>query len=112
MKAKSTFAIIAFTIAIISSSQITNAQNTSPFWSLAGNSNAATNSKLGTTNAIPLRLMTNNKARVFIDATGKVGVGTTTPGFTLDVLSTAGGTSAYAAKIQGAGQTGVLRLQN
>ena len=37
------------------------AQNTSPYWSLAGNSNAsATTSKLGTTNAVSLRLFTNN----------------------------------------------------
>lgn len=57
------------------------AQDTSPYWSLAGNSNAsATTSKLGTSNAIPLRLFTNNAVRMYIHPTsGNVGVGTTTP---------------------------------
>jgi hypothetical protein len=57
------------------------AQNTSPYWSLAGNSNAsATTSKLGTTNAVPLRLYTNNVERVRILSTnGNVGVGTLSP---------------------------------
>lgn len=61
------------------------AQNTSPFWSLAGNSNANTSSKLGTTNAVPLRLMTKNTERIRLDTLGRVGVGTTTPGYLLDV---------------------------
>jgi hypothetical protein len=38
-----------------------HAQNTSPYWSLAGNSNAAASSKLGTTKSIPLKLITANK---------------------------------------------------
>jgi len=79
MTVKSTFIIMAFATAILGSLQTTNAQNTSPFWSLAGNSNATASSKLGTTNAIPVRLMTNNRTRVFIDASGKVGIGTSTP---------------------------------
>jgi hypothetical protein len=54
------------------------AQNSSPYWSLTGNSNASSSSKLGTTNAIPLRLFTNNAERLRIDPTGKVGIGTTT----------------------------------
>lgn len=56
-----------------------HAQNTSPFWSLAGNSTADNNSKLGTTNAIPLRLFTNNQPRAYIATDGKFGIGTTSP---------------------------------
>src|SRR5687768_6550126 len=58
--------------------KIANAQNTSPFWSLAGNSNATGSSKLGTTNLVPLRLFTNNAERLRIDPAGKVAIGSTT----------------------------------
>jgi hypothetical protein len=61
------------------------AQNTSPYWSLAGNSNATTSSKLGTTNSIPLRLTTNNSTRLYISTGGNVGIGTTGPVQKLDV---------------------------
>lgn len=53
------------------------AQNAEPFWSLAGNSNTTANSKLGTTNAVPLRLLTNDRERMRLDANGKVAIGTT-----------------------------------
>src|SRR6476620_11525633 len=76
MKVKSTFTIMAFTIAVSGSLQIANAQNTSPFWSLAGNSNTTATSKLGTTNAKPLKLVTNNQTRAVIDATnGNIAIG-------------------------------------
>src|SRR6476619_1881123 len=63
-----------FLVAILLSGlQIANAQS----WNLTGNSNATTTSKLGTTNAIPLRLFTNNQTRVYVNATtGNVGIGT------------------------------------
>ncbi len=65
------------------------AQNTSPYWSTAGNSNATTTSKLGTTNAINLSLYTNNAERVRILSTnGYVGMGTVAPAARLDVYST------------------------
>jgi hypothetical protein len=35
-------------------------------WHLVGNADATANSKLGTTNFIPLRLMTNNAERITI----------------------------------------------
>ena len=39
-------------------------------WVLTGNGNAANNSKLGTTTAVPLRLFTNNALRVYIASGG------------------------------------------
>src|SRR3954468_2751278 len=72
MKEK-TALVLSFVTILIASLQTANAQS----WNLAGNSNATANSKLGTTNAIPLRLTTNNKTRLFVNATtGNVGIGT------------------------------------
>jgi hypothetical protein len=61
------------------------AQNTAPYWSLTGNSNASSTSKLGTTNSIPLRLYTKNLERLHIDTLGRVGIGTTLPGAQLQI---------------------------
>ena len=66
--------LATFTAAAILSLQIANAQTT---WNLAGNSNATSVSKLGTTKAISLRLTTNNQTRIYINANnGNVGIGT------------------------------------
>lgn len=53
------------------------AQNTSPYWSLAGNSGttATASSKLGTTTSIPLNLTTNNLTRLKVFENGRVSVG-------------------------------------
>lgn len=67
MKTNSLFTIVAAAAAIIAFVHAADAQNTSPYWSLQGNSNATNTSKLGTTNAQPLRLFTNNQVRLFID---------------------------------------------
>src|SRR5689334_19740854 len=75
------------------------AQNTSPFWSLAGNSNATTLSKLGTTNAIPLRLTANNGTRLFINAAnGNIGIGTGNSGSSTYRLYVSGSNSGIYGK--------------
>ena len=80
MKTKLTLVIAAMVALVAFSFQKTNAQNIAPYWSLAGNSNAsATTSKLGTTNAIPLRFFTTNLERMRIIPGGNVGIGTTAP---------------------------------
>jgi hypothetical protein len=49
-------------------------------WSIIGNSNASVSSKLGTTNAVALKLYTNNSARLTIlGSNGYVGIGIATP---------------------------------
>jgi len=78
-----------------------NAQNTSPYWSLAGNSNATSSSKLGTTNSVTLRFFTKNLERLRIDTSGRVGIGTTTPDSRLQVNTTTAGQNAFRAQVNG-----------
>ena len=78
-----------------------NAQNTSPYWSLAGNNNATPASKLGTTNDISLRFYTKNVQRMIINsAAGLVGIGTPAPNSKLHVNSIAG-EHAFRAQVNG-----------
>lgn len=75
---------LAILIAVTASSLKANAQ-----WKLTGN--AATNPNtnfLGTTDAKPLVLRTNNVERMRILQGGKVGIGTKTPSARLNVVST------------------------
>src|SRR5262245_8598985 len=73
MKSKSNFTITVIVTVLVFSFQMANAQGS---WSLSGNTNATSNSVLGTKNAIPLRLSTNNLTHLYIDAsTGNVGIG-------------------------------------
>ena len=62
-------------------------------WQLTGNANATASSFLGTTNAIPLNLTTNNVSRLVIDANGKIGIGTSTP---INILTVKGAGSTPA----------------
>lgn len=80
--------LILFAVAMKSNAQ----------WNLKGNSNATNTSLLGTTNAMPLNLTTNNIKRMVIDANGKVGIGTTTPINIFSVKSSGGKPAAFWVK--------------
>jgi hypothetical protein len=49
---------------------------------------------IGSTNATPLGFYTNNVNRIYINTSGNVGIGTTSPGYKLDI-STTSGTSVF-----------------
>ncbi len=106
MKLKQTFTFIAFAAAALAGLQTVKAQTT---WNLAGNSNATSSSKLGTTTSTPLKLTTNNKTRVFIDAAGKVGIGNSSPSIAGLVVDTkVGNTHA----IFGSNTSGISMVSN
>jgi len=69
------------------------AQNTAPYWSLAGNTGVTGTSKLGTTNSVELRFITNNTERMRITTAGIVGIGTggPSPSAKLDINSVTSG---------------------
>jgi len=52
-----------------------------PFWETGGNyiTGSTCNPKLGTTSNIGFNIITNNTPRIYIDATGKVGIGNNNP---------------------------------
>lgn len=56
-------------------------------WNLMGNTLSNTSgNKLGSVNAYPIRICTNNADRIYVDALGKVGINTTSPLQKLHVL--------------------------
>ncbi len=77
------------TVMVLGASLIISSQSVKgQSWNLAGNANATAASKLGTTNAIPLRLTTNNAVRATITSSGNFGIGITAPTAKLHVTGT------------------------
>jgi len=70
-------------------------------WELSGNTGNGSNVFLGTTDAQPIVMKTNNAERMRIDASGNVGVGTATPGAKIGIASAATETAVVASAQQG-----------
>lgn len=85
---KKCFLLSAALAVTMLSVQNTAAQNGAPYWSLSGNNNATLANKIGTTNAVSLRFVTNNTERMKILSTGNVGIGTASPTYKLSVNGT------------------------
>ncbi|MEO6453948.1 MAG: hypothetical protein ABIN97_07755 [Ginsengibacter sp.] len=90
----------AITVVALLNSLILLSQNTSPYWSLAGNSNTTSTSKFGTTNAIDLRIFTTNVERMRVKATDQVCINTIIPRAILDVNS-ANGENPFRVEVKG-----------
>ncbi|WP_312396691.1 hypothetical protein [Chryseobacterium sp.] len=75
---------------------------------------ASTGMNLFTTNTTPLTLGTNNTARVSVTSAGNVGIGTTTPGHRLHVVSDAAAANRFNLMDADAStnQYGILALRN
>jgi hypothetical protein len=83
----------------------------SPSWSLTGNAGTTPGTNfLGTTDAQPLVIKTNNTEALRIDTSGNLGIGTATPGARVDALSNPGiavrGTSQTSSGVSGSSSTG------
>jgi hypothetical protein len=80
---KKFYILVFFSIAVI----VVNAQN----WSLNGNAGTnSVNNFLGTTDAKPLTIRTNNRPRIRITSAGNIGIGTTSPGARFNVIVRSG----------------------
>jgi len=72
------------------------AANAQTDWHLTGNAGTTSTSFLGTTDAKGLTIKTNNSKRITITSGGKVGIGTATPGYKLDVFGGTNGSDTLA----------------
>jgi hypothetical protein len=78
-----------------------------PAWRLAGNTGTSTaNDFLGTTDAQPLVVKTNNKEAMRVTAAGNLGVGTTTPSARVDVVGAGAQAGVSGASLSAAGLAG------
>src|SRR5688500_172045 len=93
--------LLSITAICLLSSPKLRAQSTTPDWSLSGNSNATTASKLGTTNDVNLRFYTKNVLRMIINSVaGNVGIGLANPKAKLQINSPAG-TDPFRVQLNG-----------
>ena len=92
--------VLATVLLIATLFQNAMSQNTTPYWSLAGNSNATTSSKLGTTNNVYLRFVANNVERGRINTNGNWGIGDAGTDARLTIGSAAG-TRAFRVRVGG-----------
>lgn len=70
-------------VILIATTQFANAQ-----WSITGNAGTNNTNFLGTTDAQPLRFKTNAVQHLILDATGRLGIGVTSPIYKIDVSTT------------------------
>lgn len=65
-------------------------------WSLNGNAGTTSTNYIGTSDNKALTIKTNNSKRITITSSGKVGIGTATPKYKLDVFGGTGGADTVA----------------
>jgi hypothetical protein len=110
MKTKSTIVVATLTILTLNNLQSATAQS----WNLTGNSNASSSSVLGTTNGVPLRMITNGSERIRITPTGDVGIGTSSPSTRFEIRRSDG--NPLFAKFSNGATTGdrsaLISMQN
>lgn len=91
---------LLLTLVALAAGAFAPAQESALTWNLAGN-HASRSSKLGTTNAIALKLYTNNVQRMVIGYnTGNVGIGTNNPTERL-IVNSPSGTNAFRVQVNG-----------
>ncbi len=95
MKKNLTLAAIIILLIIVCTSNTINAQS----WTLTGNSNATSSSKLGTKNGQPLKVITFDTVRFYISKAGRTSIGNgpnVDPDYQLYVKGTAYGIKGEA----------------
>jgi hypothetical protein len=78
----------------------TGANGSANAWGLTGNTGTTvTNNFIGTINNVGLKIKTNNTERIYIDNTGNVGIGTTSPTSILHTVASGVKTANYTGNL-------------